>query len=134
MSDAPRRIQRSRAKGWRMPPNTVYVGRGSQWGNPWTWRRISSGGPWEVFNLSRDRRECLKRSQDAAREQCVAYFRGAVTPPHRAPSGSLDFDPRYIARLRGKTLACWCRLDQPCHADVLLELANAPLRCEAADA
>jgi len=26
--------------------------------------------------------------------------------------------------LRGKNLACWCALDQPCHADVLLELAN----------
>lgn len=30
--------------------------------------------------------------------------------------------------LRGKNLACWCPLDQPCHADVLLELANADLR------
>jgi len=28
------------------------------------------------------------------------------------------------ADLRKKDLACWCRLDQPCHADVLLELAN----------
>lgn len=28
------------------------------------------------------------------------------------------------AKLRGKNLACWCPLDQPCHADVLLELAN----------
>ncbi|WP_243063205.1 DUF4326 domain-containing protein [Humibacter sp. RRB41] len=27
--------------------------------------------------------------------------------------------------LAGHNLACWCRLDQPCHADVLLELANA---------
>lgn len=26
--------------------------------------------------------------------------------------------------LRGKNLACWCQLDQPCHADVLLEIAN----------
>ena len=26
--------------------------------------------------------------------------------------------------LRGKNLACWCPLDQPCHADVLLEIAN----------
>ncbi len=34
MSDAPKRIQRSRAKGWRMPPNTVYVGRPSLFGNP----------------------------------------------------------------------------------------------------
>jgi hypothetical protein len=30
----PVRIQRKRTKGWKMPPNTVYVGRGSQWGNP----------------------------------------------------------------------------------------------------
>jgi hypothetical protein len=30
-----------------------------------------------------------------------------------------------VGELRGKNLACWCRLDQPCHADVLLELANA---------
>lgn len=29
-----------------------------------------------------------------------------------------------VAELRGKNLACWCRLDQPCHADVLLQLAN----------
>ncbi len=29
-----------------------------------------------------------------------------------------------LRELRGKDLACWCRLDQPCHADVLLELAN----------
>jgi hypothetical protein len=33
--------------------------------------------------------------------------------------------PELRAELRGKSLACWCPLDQPCHADVLLELANA---------
>lgn len=33
--------------------------------------------------------------------------------------------PPDVAALRGKDLACWCPLDQPCHADVLLELANA---------
>jgi hypothetical protein len=134
MADAPRRIKLSRAKGWCMAPNTVHVARPSRWGNPWTWGRIAPGGPWEVRNLSRDRRECLKRTEEAARAQAIAYFRDACTPPHRAPSGSLDFDPREIARLRGKNLACWCCLNQPCHADVLLELANAPLRCEAADA
>ncbi len=31
----PKRIQRKRSKGWRMPPNTVYVGRPTKWGNPW---------------------------------------------------------------------------------------------------
>jgi hypothetical protein len=31
-----------------------------------------------------------------------------------------------LHEIRGKNLACWCALDQPCHADVLLEIANAP--------
>jgi hypothetical protein len=26
--------------------------------------------------------------------------------------------------LRGKNLACWCKPGEPCHADVLLEIAN----------
>jgi hypothetical protein len=35
------------------------------------------------------------------------------------------FDAVTLQRdLAGKDLACWCPLDQPCHADVLLELAN----------
>ena len=32
----PQRIQRKRTKGWKMPAGTVYVGRGSKWGNPHT--------------------------------------------------------------------------------------------------
>ena len=28
-------------------------------------------------------------------------------------------------RLRGYHLACWCPLDGPCHADILLTLANS---------
>jgi hypothetical protein len=134
MSETPRRIQRSRAKGWRMPKGAVYVGRGSRWGNPWTWNQTERGGPWQVWNTSRTRRECLKRTEKAARDQCVAYFRAACTPPFGALSGSLDFDVADIVRLRGKSLACWCRLDKPCHADVLLEIANRPLRCETPDA
>lgn len=33
-----------------------------------------------------------------------------------------------LPELRGKNLACWCKLDEPCHADVLLTLANAKTR------
>lgn len=29
-----------------------------------------------------------------------------------------------VRDLAGRDLACWCPLDQPCHADVLLEIAN----------
>lgn len=35
---------------------------------------------------------------------------------------------QHLHKLRGKNLACFCPLDQPCHADVLLELANSPQR------
>jgi hypothetical protein len=91
--EPPRRIQRKRAKGWKMPPNTVYVGRPSKWGNPWKTAPAYSG--WlagtDFFWLFQARR--MKVLGD-------------------------------ISELRGKDLACWCPLDQPCHADVLLELAN----------
>jgi hypothetical protein len=30
-----------------------------------------------------------------------------------------------LPELRGRDLACWCPLDEPCHADVLLEIVNA---------
>ena len=30
----------------------------------------------------------------------------------------------HIKDLAGKDLACWCRLDQACHSETLLELAN----------
>lgn len=46
------------------------------------------------------------------RLSAVAWFETHVAP-------KLD-----VSELRGKDLACWCPLDQPCHADVLLRLAN----------
>jgi hypothetical protein len=45
-------------------------------------------------------------------------------------AGAVDFFRRYcfpnVAALRGKNLACWCPLNEPCHADVLLHRANVP--------
>ena len=90
----PKRIQRKRVAGWRMPPNTVYVGRGSQWGNPFP----------------------VTKKYDAV--AAVRDFRFYV-------AGRLNSGAGYpLAALRGKNLACWCKLGTPCHADVLLELAN----------
>lgn len=50
-------------------------------------------------------------------EQAVCKFEAFIL---RRPSWILDAK----RELRGKDLACWCRLDQPCHADVLLRVAN----------
>jgi hypothetical protein len=97
------RIQLRRTKGWRMPPNTVKVDRTSRWGNPYR-----AGG--QAF-----RHNGFGKVKDAA--EAVALFRRRVAP-HLSD----------IAQLRGKNLACWCRIGEPCHADVLLELANKQIR------
>jgi len=91
----PVRIQRKRAKGWKMPPNTIYVGRPTMWGN------YAADGSHKTY--------------------AVAAFRCWVDS-HASPT----WRGRARIDLRGKNLACWCPLDQPCHADVLLEIANAP--------
>lgn len=38
---------------------------------------------------------------------------------------SLYLQPHFLNPPRGKDLACWCPVSSPCHADVLLRLANS---------
>jgi len=106
----PRRIQRKRTKGWRMPEGAIYVGRPTKWGNPFRPRVTFCDvyGYW--WDDPRDNAEA------------VNFYREWL----ESGAGNLcDID-----ELRGKDLACWCPLvDEqgvrvPCHADVLLELAN----------
>jgi len=76
-----------------MPPNTVYVGRPTKWGNQF---KVGEDGTAE---------ECLRKYSLLIRQTAfVDVFR--------------------LVELRGKDLACWCKPGNPCHADVLLELAN----------
>jgi hypothetical protein len=56
-------------------------------------------------------------------EQAVRLYEGQLRQ-WQALIGYDDFVRFYIEPLRGKDLACWCPLNQPCHADVLLRLAN----------
>lgn len=97
---SPKRIQRKRTKGWRMPLGTTYVGRPSAWGNPY-----SVG----------DACGCADQPDVMDAESAVLHFREDTV--RNAESG-------WFSPLRGRDLACWCPLGQPCHADVLLELAN----------
>lgn len=103
----PKRIQRKRTEGWKMPEGAVYVGRPSRYGNPFI---VGQHGTAE---------ECV----DGFRKCWQHTLKSASTFPEHPP---MPFgQPIYLGPLRGKDLACWCPLDQPCHADVLLELANA---------
>lgn len=104
----PKRIQMSRQRPWRAHnPDAVIVARPSRWGNPFT-----VGSSSDYFE-----------DGPLTREKAVELF-----ATHIGPMGSYEYDAETLVQLRrelaGRDLACWCPLDQPCHADVLLELAN----------
>ncbi len=109
----PKRVQRKRTKGWRMPPNTVYVGRPTVFGNPFYIEKNVGIQVCDQFAV-------------ANAKYATSMFRRYLM------EGKLDISIHDIKRLlKGKDLACWCRLDMPCHGDVLLELANQELTAEA---
>ena len=107
----PERVQLRRTKGWRMPPNTVKVCRPGKWGNPFVvgkrygWGEPGSSEIEGPFTPIKDRKEA------------VAVYRSWLDDQHDLMDA--------VGELRGKNLACWCPAHEPCHADVLLKLANA---------
>jgi len=92
----PKRIQLSRKRGWRKPEGAIVVSRPSPWGNPY------KVGPY----LTPEHAVWLYRHDLAHNVLGVDVYR------------------RIRDQLGGHDLCCWCPLDQLCHADVLLELAN----------
>ncbi|WP_350347240.1 DUF4326 domain-containing protein [Agromyces sp. G08B096] len=121
----PERIQLSRRKGWRKPENTVVVARPSKWGNPFKITHehcdeAEVGGMcWVVRRADRRPAFAHESTVREARAVAVEEFRTYLR------AGLLSFTVEGVrAELAGKNLACWCPLDQPCHADVLLEIAN----------
>lgn len=116
----PKRIQRERAKGWRLPEGAVSVVRPSRFGMPYgpgytvAYRKF---GIVEQFTIA------------TAREAVDLYRRWLAADPivprsafNAAEAAPTTEDIR--GELAGKDLACWCPLNEPCHADVLLEIAN----------
>lgn len=124
-----------------MPPNTVSVTRPGPWGNPFDFR--SSDCCWLALSYG------CRGDRLGRQEASVKAFREWIKPPAKGKklvrmergirfgSDEKDFQigPRFIIgppptlddireKLRGKNLACFCKIGEPCHADVLLELAN----------
>lgn len=121
----PRRIQQHRTKGWRKPEGAVAVGRGTKWGNPFRPihcdRRLHYDGleefPHPHWHLLADDLDVLAArwgTKAEAIEWAVKAYRMRTILQHE----------EIRTELAGKDLMCWCPLDAPCHADVLLELAN----------
>ncbi|WP_439392364.1 DUF4326 domain-containing protein [Bradyrhizobium sp. PMVTL-01] len=120
--NAPIRIQRRRTKGWKMPDNTVSVTRPGKYGNPYYPGCALGFGNIDMID-GRARPWRLETPADAVR-----HFREHMRLFKRDEPRRYE---EHIAPLRGKNLACWCKSGASCHADVLLELASAPI-CEAA--
>lgn len=96
----PKRIQMSRQRPWRAEhPDAVIVARPHPWSNPFVVGTPENGG-------------------NITRELAVSEYKRALL------EGRLSKKPRHLVELQGFDLACWCPLGEPCHADVLLELAN----------
>ncbi len=115
MADLPQRIQRQRTKGWRLPANSVVVTRPSVFSNP--------------FNVAECREAGFLGTNADLAGLCVASFERWLKGSDRDWMGPKSEARRtaILARLpelRGKNLACWCRPGDPCHADVLLAMAN----------
>lgn len=128
----PERIQRKRAAGWRMPDGAVYVGRPTRWGNPFRIHRghTSVGPPWSLAReawhhipASECTRAYVTTSSRMDASAAVHLYRDLLRVRARDERERLR---EWLAPLVGRDLACWCPLDVPCHADVLLEVANTP--------
>ena len=102
-----------------MPEGAVYVGRPTKWGNPWRVVPIHRSGPFDV--MFGDSFCAQSTGLETARRIAVERFRRELIWDF---SRFADYRADYLHLLRGRDLACWCPLGQPCHADVLLELAN----------
>ena len=119
----PKRIQRKTTKGWRMPENTVYVGRGSKRGN-----KFRVGGYFMMGDIDPGHRfamTCMEAIPEVGKEdkrftlietpeQAVEWYKRYIE--------LYPYSKKQLLELKGKNLACWCDLDKPCHADVLLAI------------
>lgn len=141
----PKRVQRQRTSGWRMPEGAVYVGRPTMFGNPFKAYKCACCGYWDVKDDNdvtylvdhayvrqphvRADRSTWTTKREAVRES-VRLYNDELT---YWVGGRLSWEPGFrekVADLRGRDLACWCPLDQPCHADVLLSIANTTTEAE----
>lgn len=132
----PVRLQLSRRKGFRLDAHSravnglpaVNVARPRRWGNPW---KIGSNlyddavdGGWRKVENAADAVQGFRQSVDWDPDAPYAPYQGSSLVclggygPHHRNRKTIR------AELRGKNLACWCKPGEPCHADVLLEIAN----------
>lgn len=101
-----------------MPPNTIYVGRPSIYGNPF---RVGDtlGYTMQPWVYEAAAKLGIDRDTPLTGEQVLMLFRA-----YAEVNDGLLLQEIMLRKLRGKDLACFCKEGAPCHADILLDLAN----------
>ena len=131
----PVRLQLSRKAGFRLQQHSLAVNglpavrvvRPGKWGNRYGVLRIWHHKPWPALGLPGFEAATAAEADEEGAKIAVALFREDWLAVMKAPSYGRA--RAQLDELRGKNLACWCAPGAPCHADVLLDLANRP-RCE----
>lgn len=103
----PERIQLRRVKGWRLPERARSVARPTKWGNDFPVGFVCD------LNIGGIHSFVVVRDRGHAVDLFISWQARSLERAARTELAGLD-------------LACWCPLDEPCHADVLLALANEP--------
>lgn len=106
-----------------MPEGAVYVGRPTRWGNPYHWSNYPA-----LPSVEWGDDDPQRVPESIRRRHAVTDFRSALVYSIGGTLAGYPTKEEIRTELAGKDLACWCPLDQPCHADVLLELANGGAR------
>jgi hypothetical protein len=130
-----KRVQLRRTKGWRLPPGCIVVARPTRWGNVFV---VGQGavtysgpilGPTAGNYDPKDRRWAdqaqMRQREGLTAAEAVALYRMDLLDTLKTgdEETAVELSDALVA-LRGHDLACWCDLAAPCHADVLLEIAN----------
>jgi hypothetical protein len=114
----PTRIQRSRKKGYRQPEGTKYVGRGTKFGNPF---RLTNDGMIEFYDKKLKGWLIIENNRNNTIETvCSTYKKwlSGLYKPWITPIAPTHKEIMELSKYRH--LSCFCSLDSPCHADVLI--------------
>lgn len=104
----PKRIQRRRSKGFKLPPDTICINRPTKWGNPF------------IVGIDGTQKECVSLFSKLCAGMVCVTSKASIKDQEE----SLKHLSVNIKNLKGKNLACFCKEETPCHGDILLILAN----------